>query len=234
MLQVRNLNAYYGEFQALENVSLDLPDHGVTALLGANAAGKTTSLRVISGVLPLRSGSVLHDGEDLFKKSPAARVARGIVHVPEGRMLFGTLTVEENLLVGGYPKRKSKDYLKNLERVYDMLPQLAERRRQMAGSLSGGEQQMCAVGRGLMAEPRILMIDEMSLGLAPVVVKQMFNFVREIAKEGVSVLLVEQQVQHALQVADRAVIIEKGVTTRSGTSEELRNDPKIREAYLGV
>jgi branched-chain amino acid transport system ATP-binding protein len=234
MLQVRNLNAYYGEFQALEDVSLDLPDHGVTALLGANAAGKTTTLRVISGVLPLRSGFVFHDGEDLSKHSPAARVARGIVHVPEGRMLFGTLTVEENLLVGGYSKRKSKDYRKNLDRVYDMLPQLAERRKQLAGTLSGGEQQMCAVGRGLMAEPRILMIDEMSLGLAPVVVKQMFNFVREIAKEGVSVLLVEQQVQHALQVADSAVIIEKGVTTRTGTSEELRTDPKIREAYLGV
>ena len=234
MLQVRNLNAYYGEFQALEDVSLELPDHGVTALLGANAAGKTTTLRVISGVLPLRSGVVFHDGEDLSKMSPAARVARGIVHVPEGRMLFGTLTVEENLLVGGYSKRKSKEYRKNLDRVYHMLPQLAERRAQMAGTLSGGEQQMCAVGRGLMAEPRILMIDEMSLGLAPVVVKQMFDFVREIAKEGVSVLLVEQQVQHALQVADRAVIIEKGVTTRSRTSEELRNDPKIREAYLGV
>ncbi len=234
MLQVRNLNAYYGEFQALEDVSLELPDHGVTALLGANAAGKTTTLRVISGVLPLRSGVVFHDGEDLSKMSPAVRVARGIVHVPEGRMLFGTLTVEENLLVGGYSKRKSKDYRKNLDRVYDMLPQLGERSGQMAGTLSGGEQQMCAVGRGLMAEPRILMIDEMSLGLAPVVVKQMFDFVREIAKEGVSVLLVEQQVQHALQVADRAVIIEKGVTTRSGTSEELRTDPKIREAYLGV
>jgi len=234
MLQVRNLKAYYGEFQALEDVSLELPDHGVTALLGANAAGKTTTLRVISGVLPLRSGFVFHDGEDLSKKSPAARVARGIVHVPEGRMLFGTLTVEENLLVGGYSKRKSKDYRKNLDRVFDMLPQLAERRDQMAGSLSGGEQQMCAVGRGLMAEPRILMIDEMSLGLAPVVVKQMFDFVREIAREGVSVLLVEQQVQHALQVADCAVIIEKGMTTRSGTSEELRADPKIREAYLGV
>lgn len=234
MLQVRNLNAYYGEFQALEDVSLDLPDKGITALLGANAAGKTTTLRVISGVLPLRSGSVFHDGEDLSKESPAARVARGIVHVPEGRMLFGTLTVEENLLVGGYSKRKSKDYRKNLDRVYDMLPQLAERRSQMAGSLSGGEQQMCAVGRGLMAGPRILMIDEMSLGLAPVVVKQMFDFVRDIAQEGVSVLLVEQQVQHALHIADYAVIIEKGLMNRSGTAEELRNDPKIREAYLGV
>jgi branched-chain amino acid transport system ATP-binding protein len=232
MLRVENLEAYYGEFQALEDVSLELPDSGVTALLGTNAAGKTTTLRVISGVRPLRAGSVTHDGDDLAKVSPESRVRRGIVHVPDP--LFGTLTVEENLLVGGYQKRKSKHYSANLDRVYDMLPQLAGRRKQLAESLSGGEQQMCAVGRGLMAEPRILMIDEMSLGLAPVIVKQMFGFVREIAEEGVSVLLVEQQVQHALQVADRAVIIEKGVTTRSGSAEELRNDPKVREAYLGV
>lgn len=234
MLQVRNLRAYYGEFQALEDVSVDLPDQGVTAILGANAAGKTTTLRVISGVLSLRGGSVVYDGEDLSGRSPEERVRRGIVHVPEGRKLFGTLSVEENLLVGGYQQRKSAQYRKNLDRVYDMLPKLAERRGQMAGSLSGGEQQMCAVGRGLMAQPRILMIDEMSLGLAPVIVKTMFDFVKEIASEGVSVLLVEQQVQHALQIADRAVIIEKGVTTRSGTAEELRNDPKVREAYLGV
>jgi branched-chain amino acid transport system ATP-binding protein len=234
MLQVRNLNAYYGEFQALEDVSLELPDHGITALLGANAAGKTTSLRVISGVLPLRSGSVLHDGEDLSRQSPAARVARGIVHVPEGRMLFGTLTVEENLLVGGYQKRKSKHYRKNLDRVYDMLPQLAERRAQMAGSLSGGEQQMCAIGRGLMARPRLLMLDEPSLGLAPVVVRTIFEDLRRINQGGLTILLVEQNVLRSLQLCQRGYVLENGRITLAGGRETLLASPHIKQAYLGL
>ncbi|MFI7482035.1 ABC transporter ATP-binding protein [Kocuria sp. M1R5S2] len=234
MLKVEGLAAYYGDFQALENVSFELPDSGVTALLGANAAGKTTTLRVISGVLPATAGTVTLDGEDITQASSEERVRRGIVQVPEGRKLFGTLTVEENLLLGGFSRRKDGKSRERLDRIYSMLPKLAERRTQLAGSLSGGEQQMCAVGRGLMADPSILMIDEMSLGLAPVIVTQMFGFVKEIAAEGVSVLLVEQHVQHALNAADRATIIEKGVTTHSGTSEEIRNDPKVREAYLGA
>jgi branched-chain amino acid transport system ATP-binding protein len=234
MLKVDGLVAYYGQFQALENVTFELPDRGVTALLGTNAAGKTTSLRVISGVLPAREGTVTFNGEDITKISSEERVRRGIVQVPEGRRLFGTLNVEENLLLGGFQRRKDKKSKQRLERVYGMLPKLAERRSQQAGSLSGGEQQMCAVGRGLMADPTVLMIDEMSLGLAPVIVSQMFSFVKEIAASGVSVLLVEQQVQHALQAADRATIIEKGVTTHSGSAEDIRNDPKVREAYLGV
>lgn len=234
MLQVESLAAYYGEFQALEDVTFTLPDSGITALLGANAAGKTTTLRVISGVLPAREGKVTFNGEDITGLSSEARVQRGIVQVPEGRRLFATLSVEDNLLLGGFQRRKDKKSKQRLDRVYTMLPRLAERRGQLAGSLSGGEQQMCAVGRGLMADPSVLMIDEMSLGLAPVIVSQMFDFVKEIAAEGVSVLLVEQQVQHALQVADEATIIEKGVTTHSGTSEAIRNDPKVREAYLGV
>ena len=234
MLKIEHLSAFYGEFQALEDVSLEVPDTGITTLLGANAAGKTTTLRVISGVLPLRRGSVTYNGEDISKLRPEARVARGIVHVPEGRKLFGTLTVEENLLVGGYARRKDRNTRQRLDRVYDVLPKLAERRGQMAGSLSGGEQQMAAVGRGLMSEPKVLMIDEMSLGLAPLIVKQMFTFEREVANSGVGVLLVEQQVQHALQAADFAVIIEKGRTVRSGAAKEIRNDPAIREAYLGV
>ena len=234
MLKAEGLAANYGDFHALENVSIELPDSGVTALLGANAAGKTTTLRVISGVLPAREGTVTLDGDDLTQATPEERVRRGIVQVPEGRKLFGTLTVEENLLLGGYSRRKDGKSKQRLDRVYTLLPRLAERRTQAAGSLSGGEQQMCAVGRGLMAEPTVLMIDEMSLGLAPVIVTQMFAFVKEIAAEGVSVLLVEQHVQHALQAADRATIIEEGVTTHSGTAEEIRNDPKVREAYLGA
>ncbi|MHB1062981.1 MAG: ABC transporter ATP-binding protein [Georgenia sp.] len=234
MLEVEGLVAYYGDFQALENVTFELPDSGVTALLGANAAGKTTSLRVISGVLPARRGTVTFNGEDITKVSAEERVRRGIVQVPEGRCLFGTLSVEDNLLLGAFQRRKDKKNKQRLDRIYTMLPKLQERRSQQAGSLSGGEQQMCAVGRGLMADPTVLMIDEMSLGLAPVIVKQMFSFVKEIAEAGVSVLLVEQQVQHALQAADRATIIEKGVTTHNGSAEEIRNDPKVREAYLGV
>lgn len=234
MLKVEGLAAYYGQFQALEDVTFELPDSGVTALLGANAAGKTTSLRVVSGALPARSGVVTFDGEDITKATPEERVKRGIVQVPEGRRLFGTLTIEENLLLGAFAKRKDRKNKNRLDRIYSMLPKLAERRTQLAGSLSGGEQQMCAVGRGLMADPTVLMIDEMSLGLAPVIVSQMFSFVKEIAAEGVSVLLVEQHVQHALQTADWATIIEKGVTTHSGTAEAIRNDPKVREAYLGV
>lgn len=234
MLKVEGLAAYYGQFQALEDVTFELPDSGVTALLGANAAGKTTSLRVVSGALPARSGVVTFDGEDITKATPEERVKRGIVQVPEGRRLFGTLTIEENLLLGAFAKRKDRKNKNRLDRIYSMLPKLAERRTQLAGSLSGGEQQMCAVGRGLMADPTVLMIDEMSLGLAPVIVSQMFSFVKEIAAEGVSVLLVEQHVQHALQTADWATIIEKGVTTHSGTAEAIRKDPKVREAYLGV
>src|SRR5699024_3471354 len=234
MLEVTDISAYYGEFQALEKVSLELPDTGVTALLGANAAGKTTSLRVVSGILPAHEGKVTFNGEDITTASSEERVRLGIVQVPEGRRLFGCLSVEDNLLLGAFQVRKDKKNRERLDRIYSLLPKLAERRTQLAGSLSGGEQQMCAVGRGLMADPKVLMIDEMSLGLAPVIVTHMFSFVKEIADSGVSVLLVEQQVQHALQAANYATIIEKGVTTHSGTAEEIRNDPKVREAYLGV
>lgn len=234
MLQVESMSAHYGEFQALEEISLQLPDQGVTALLGANAAGKTTTLRVISGILPATSGSVTYNGEDLRKVTADERVRRGIVHVPEGRRLFGTLSVEDNLELGGYQKRRDGKGKERRDAIYEMLPKLAERRKQLAGSLSGGEQQMCAIGRGLMADPKVLMIDEMSLGLAPVIVKQLFTFVRTIAAQGVSVLIVEQQVKHALEVSDHAIIIEKGRTVRTGSSEALRNDPAVREAYLGV
>lgn len=234
MLEVKGISAYYGEFQALEDVSLELPDSGITALLGANAAGKTTTLAVISGVMAAAGGKVLHDGEEITSLRAEKRVGRGIIQVPEGRRLFGTLSVEDNLLLGSFQKRQDKKSGQRLDRVYSLLPRLAERRTQLAGSLSGGEQQMCAVGRGLMADPRILMIDEMSLGLAPVIVTQMFGFVKEIAEEGVSVLLVEQHVQHALAAAGTATVIEKGVTVRSGTAEEIRDDPTVREAYLGA
>lgn len=233
MLKVENLEAYYGDFQALEDVSLEIPGKGVLALLGANAAGKTTTLRVISGVLPARSGKVFFEGEDISKVSAEKRAAMGIAHVPEGRKLFGTLTVEENLRLGGYPARKDKKTNERLDYVYNLLPRLKERMNQQSGTLSGGEQQMVAIGRGLMANPKLLMIDEMSLGLAPVIVKQLFAFVKDIAATGLAVLLVEQQVQHALDTADNAVIIEKGRDVYTGTAAETKANDSIRDAYLG-
>src|SRR5699024_7816797 len=168
MLHIQDISAFYGDPQSLEDVPLHLQSHKVTALLGPNAAGKSTTLRVISGTVPAATGSVILESQDITSMSPVERVNLGIVHVPEGRKLFGSLTVEDNLILGGYSKRKDRKTSKRLDRVYDLFPRLAERRKQEAGLMSGGEQQMCAVGRGLMADPRVLMIDEMSLGLAPV------------------------------------------------------------------
>jgi branched-chain amino acid transport system ATP-binding protein len=234
MLEVDGISAYYGDMQALENVRLSVPERGVVALVGPNAAGKTTTLRAISGMVPIRDGRLTFDGQSLRGLSPQQIVELGIAHVPEGRRLFSTLTVEENLRLGAYCRRGRKHAERTLAEVYERFPRLAERRSQLAGSLSGGEQQMCAIGRGLMARPRLLMIDEMSLGLAPIVVRQMFALVSDIAESGVSVLLVEQQVQHALDVASHAYVIEKGVTRLDGPTAELKENRHVREAYLGV
>lgn len=233
MLKVKNISAYYGDAQALEDVSLAVSESGVVALLGPNAAGKSTTLRVISGILPAASGTVSFNGEDITAASPQERVEMGLVHVPEGRKLFGTLSVEDNLLLGGFSGRKDRKTGSRLERVYERFPKLKERRHQDAGVLSGGEQQMVAVGRGLMAQPKVLMIDEMSLGLAPLIVKQMFSLVQEIASEGVSVLIVEQHVQNALAVSHHGFIIEGGITRVSGTAQELMESALVRESYLG-
>ncbi|WOO96846.1 ABC transporter ATP-binding protein [Micrococcus terreus] len=233
MLEVKNISAFYGDAQALEDVSLGLTAHGVTALLGPNAAGKSTTLRVISGTVEARSGTVTFEGHDITTMHPADRVHEGIVHVPEGRRLFNSMTVEDNLILGGYSKRKDRKNSQKLNDVYDLFPRLAERRQQEAGLMSGGEQQMCAVGRGLMADPKVLMIDEMSLGLAPVIVSQMFGIVRDIADTGMTVLLVEQHVKNALDVADFATIIDGGRTRISGTAEEMRNSDIVRESYFG-
>lgn len=233
MLDVANICAFYGDAQALEDVSLHLESHAITALLGPNAAGKSTTLRVISGTVAASSGSVSLYGDDITNLRPADRVDRGVVHVPEGRRLFGSMSVEDNLILGGYSRRKDRQTGQRLEKVYGLFPRLAERRRQEAGLMSGGEQQMCAVGRGLMAEPQVLMIDEMSLGLAPVIVTQMFEIVRKIADSGTTVLLVEQHVKNALEIADYATIIDGGRTRVSGTAEELRNSDVVRDSYFG-
>ncbi|MGP9783139.1 branched-chain amino acid ABC transporter ATP-binding protein [Arthrobacter sp. MYb224] len=233
MLEVMNISAYYGDAQALEDVTLSLPAHGVTAFLGPNAAGKSTTLRVVSGLIPAATGTIEFEGRDITGTSPQERVAMGIVHVPEGRRLFNTMTVEDNLILGGYTKRKDRKTAARLDEIYDHFPKLAERRKQEAGLMSGGEQQMCAVGRGMMAGPKVLMIDEMSLGLAPVIVKQMFAIVKGIAATGMSVLLVEQHVKNALEVADFGTIIDGGITRATGTAAELRESDVVRESYLG-
>ncbi|WPU11062.1 ABC transporter ATP-binding protein [Pseudarthrobacter oxydans] len=233
MLEVKNISAFYGDAQALENVNLTLGKSGIVALLGPNAAGKSTTLRVISGIVPAASGTVHFEGEDITAASPQDRVGLGIVHVPEGRKLFGTLSVEDNLILGGYSRRKDRKTTARLDGIYDRFPRLRERRFQDAGLLSGGEQQMVAVGRGLMSEPKLLMIDEMSLGLAPMIVKQMFSLVQEIATGNMCVLLVEQHVQNALAVADHGFIIDGGVTRVSGPVHELLSSTLVRESYLG-
>lgn len=233
MLEVQNISAYYGDAQAIEDVSLTLPDRGITAFLGPNAAGKTTTLRVISGLLKAASGKVLFNGEDITEASSKRRVEMGIVQVPEGRKLFGSMSVEDNLLLGGFVSHKDKKSQERLDYVYSHFPRLLERRKQEAGLLSGGEQQMVAIGRGLMANPKVLMIDEMSLGLAPVIVEQMFKLVTEIATGDMSVLLVEQHVQNALEVAARGTIIEGGKSRLDGTARELLDSDVVRESYFG-
>jgi branched-chain amino acid transport system ATP-binding protein len=234
VLSIENIDCFYGDFQALRDVSMDVPEGQVVSLLGPNAAGKSTTLRSISGIVPNRNGKILFDGALLAGLKPEDIVERGIAHVPEGRKLFSTLTVKENLEMGAYSRRAKPRVKANLEKVFALFPILAERQNQSAGSLSGGEQQMCAIGRGLMAEPRLLMIDEMSLGLSPILVKQMFSLVKTIAAAGVTILLVEQQVHQAMAVAHFAYIMEKGHIVLSGPTREIAGNAHVKKAYLGM
>jgi len=233
VLNIQQVDAYYGDFQALRDVNLEVTEGKIVALLGPNAAGKTTLLSAISGMIPYREGNISFQGQHINAMLPEDIVSLGIALVPEGRRLFGTLTVLENLEMGAYSKHARKNLRKNLDKMFELFPILKERSSQQAGSLSGGEQQMCAIARGLMTEPRLLMIDEMSLGLSPVLVKHMFNMVSEIANTGVTILLVEQQVNHALKVADEAYIMEKGHVVLSGPSAQIANDDYVKKVYLG-
>jgi branched-chain amino acid transport system ATP-binding protein len=228
------VEAFYGDLQALFGISFELREREILALVGANAAGKTTTLRSISGLVSPRAGRVLLDGDDLTRVPAYRRVARGIVQVPEGRRLFPFMTVEENLLLGAHVEHARARGPATLDYVLGLFPVLAERRGQLAGSLSGGEQQMCAIGRALMARPRILMLDEPTLGLAPVLVGRIFETVRTINADGVTVLLVEQNVRQALQVAHRACVIESGRLVLEGRASELAGDERLRRAYLGL
>ena len=234
VLEVRNVAASYGDVQALWDVSLDVPEGSVTTLLGSNGAGKTTTLRTISGTLTPSEGEVRLGGERI-DRLPAHRIVDlGLVQVPEGRKLWPNMTVEENLMLGAYAKRARGEREKTLRSVYELFPRLAERRAQLAGTLSGGEQQMVAIGRGLMARPVVLMLDEPSLGLAPILVDEVFRVIREISAQRTTVLLVEQNVHRALEIADTASVLENGRVVLSGAAKDIAGDAKVQSAYLGL
>jgi len=234
LLRLEGIDAFYGDLQALAEVSLQVRDGEIVALVGANAAGKSTTLRVISGLVSPRRGRVLLGDEDLTAVPAHRRVDLGIVQVPEGRRLFPFMTVAENLALGAHAGRARGDRDRTLAHVYELFPVLGERRAQLAGSLSGGEQQMCAIGRALMARPQILMLDEPTLGLAPVLVGRIFETVRTINADGVTVLLVEQNVRQALTLAHRACVLESGRLVLSGPARELLGDDRLKRAYLGL
>ena len=234
MLEVRDLAVAYGDIRVLWDVSLHVERGEIVTLVGANGAGKTTLLRAISRTIPIRGGTIELDGEALHT-APATRVvARGVAHVPEGRKLWPEMTVEDNLLLGAYAKRARGTILQTLEEVYALFPRVKERRRQIAGTLSGGEQQMVAISRGLMLRPEILMLDEPSLGLAPIVVLEMFDAIKQINERGTTVLLIEQNVLQALQIATRGYVIETGRVVSSGSRDELLASEDIKKAYLGL
>ncbi len=231
LLEVKGLHVSYGAIHAIKGIDLHVNKGEVVTILGANGAGKTTTLRTISGLLKPTEGSIIFDGKDITPVQAHDIVGLGMSHSPEGRRVFGTLSVEENLMMGAYSLKKYD--AKTLEWIYHILPRLQERTKQLAGTLSGGEQQMLAIGRAIMSKPKLLILDEPSLGLAPVLVKVIFKAIREIAQSGVTVLLVEQNAKAALKLADRGYVLELGRITHTGSSEELLNSEVIQEAYLG-
>ena len=233
MLKIQNLQVAYGGIQALRGIDMEVPDGKIVTLIGANGAGKSTTLRTISGLVKAKSGSITYNNEQLLGKPINAILAAGIAQVPEGRRVFPDMTVLENLKIGAYLRKDKEEIEKDIEWVYELFPRLKERNWQLAGTLSGGEQQMLAVGRGLMSRPKVLMMDEPSLGLAPLVVQGIFDIIREINRQGVTILLIEQNANMALKIADLAYVLETGTITMSGTGAELLADEKVKEAYLG-
>lgn len=235
ILELQGLRAGYGEVQVLWGIDLAVRRGEITALIGSNGAGKTTLMRVLSGLIPVQSGTYYSDGEDIAGATAAKILSHGIVHVPEGRRLFGAMSIEDNLLMGAYSRRASRaEISRDMDRVYTTFPKLSERRNQAAATLSGGEQQMCAIGRGLMSAPKLLMIDELSLGLSPLLVEQLVAALRALNSGGMSILLVEQDVMTALDLCHAAFVMDMGRIVRSGSGTELLADPIIRDAYLGV
>ena len=234
MLEIKDLHVFYGAIHALKGISLTVADGELVSLIGANGAGKTTTLHAISGLLPAASGSILLDGTDLQKVPANTIIGLGMAHVPEGRHVFARMTVEENLRMGAYILRDQKRISENLERVYGHFPRLKERRRQLAGTLSGGEQQMLSTGRALMTDPKIVLMDEPSMGLSPLLVQEIFSIIQELHKSGITILLVEQNAKMALAVSDRAYVLETGTISMEGPSAELAADDRVRKAYLGA
>ncbi len=233
MLRLENLSCGYGPMRAVHDLSLTVPEGSVFALIGANGAGKTSTIMAVAGHVAVQAGRIEFDGEDLTDAPAMARVRQGLALVPEGRRLFGDLSVEENLIVGGYARPKEATP-GNRDKVFDLFPRLAERRNQRAGQMSGGEQQMLAIGRALMAEPRMLLIDEVSLGLMPKVVDLCFGVIGRLRDEGMTVMLVEQSTQRALAIADNVCVLESGRTVYQGTGEDARDNPGLIDAYLGL
>lgn len=233
MLTVENLNVYYGMIHALKGLSFHVEEGEIVALIGANGAGKTTTLQTISGILQAKSGSVNFQGKEITSVPGNQIVKLGMSHVPEGRRMFSNLTVYENLMMGAYTRKDKKQIAETLEKVYERFPRLQERTRQLAGTLSGGEQQMLAMGRALMSKPRLLMLDEPSMGLAPILVEQIFDIIQELNQHGTTILLVEQNAQMALSVAHRGYVLETGKIVTTGSGEELLEDEAVKKAYLG-
>lgn len=231
MLTVQDLHVNYGAVHALNGVSLTVQDGEIVSLIGANGAGKTTTLRTITGLEKAASGSITFDGVDLRKTEPSKIIAHKLAHVPEGRHIFPTMTVEENLEMGAYTDPTDQD--KTMEEVYQRFPRLRERRRQLAGTLSGGEQQMLAVGRALMGKPKMILMDEPSMGLSPLLVKEIFDIIREVNAQGITILLVEQNARMALSISHRAYVLETGTISIQGDAKDLLNDPRVKKAYLG-
>lgn len=231
MLEVKDLHVNYGAVHALNGISLTVNDGEIVSLIGANGAGKTTTLRTITGLEKAASGSVIFDGHDLLKTPPSKIISLKLAHVPEGRHIFPQMTVAENLEMGAFADRAGM--AQTMEDVYARFPRLSERRRQLAGTLSGGEQQMLAVGRALMGKPRMILMDEPSMGLSPLLVKEIFDIIREVNKQGITVLLVEQNAKMALSISDRAYVLETGSISIEGDAAELLNDPRVKKAYLG-
>ncbi len=234
MLEIKDLNVFYGAVHAIKGISLNVEQGELVSLIGANGAGKTTTLHAISGLIPSASGTIELDGHNLQKTPPDRIISLGLAHVPEGRHVFARMTVEENLRMGAYIIRDAQKINKNLEMVYSHFPRLRERRRQLAGTLSGGEQQMLATGRALMTDPSIVLMDEPSMGLSPLLVKEIFAIIRELHESGITILLVEQNAKMALAVSDRAYVLETGKISMSGNAAELAEDDRVRKAYLGA
>lgn len=233
MLEIKDLEVYYGMIQALKGISFEVNEGEVIALIGANGAGKTTTLHAVTGLLPVKAGEIIFDGKNVTKTPGHKIVSMGMAHVPEGRRVFAELSVYQNLKMGAYTRKDKEEIAGNLEMVYKRFPRLKERKNQMAGTLSGGEQQMLAMGRALMSQPKIILMDEPSMGLSPIFVNEIFDIIKEVSAAGTTVLLVEQNAKKALSIADRAYVLETGRITLQGDAKELMNDESVRKAYLG-